>query len=61
MDDIVEVALHGLHQRNLRGDALGDASGSKVCGNGLGDVALGILVDLCCKVTHHLLPVSIFR
>ena len=59
MDHIVEIALHGLHQRNLRGDALGDTSGSEVGGDGLGDVAFGGIVDLCREVGHQFLPVGI--
>ena len=61
MHHIVEIALHGLHQRNLRGDTLCGARGGEVGSDGLGNVALGIVVDLRCEVAHQLLPVGILR
>ena len=59
MDHIVEIILHSLHQRNLRGDALGDASCGEVSGDGLGNIVLGGIVNLCCEVSHHFRPVGI--
>ena len=59
MNNVVEVGLHRLHQRDLRGDALCNACGGEVCGDGLGNVAFGVLVDLFSEASDEFLPVRI--
>ena len=59
MNNVVEVGLYRLHQRDLRGDALCDACGGEVCGDGLGNVAFGVLMDLFSEASDEFLPIRI--
>ena len=59
MDNVVEVGLHRLHQRDLRGDALCDARGGEVGSDNLGNVVLGVFIDLCSEVSDEFLPIRI--
>ena len=59
MDNVVEIGLHRFHQRDLRDDAFSNTSRGEVGGDGLGNVALGVFVDLCSETGDEFLPVSI--
>ena len=55
---IDEIMLDDIHQRDLRGDALGDACGGKVGRHQVGQLALGISGDAGGEVVQQAFPAA---